>query len=355
MKRLLQLSKNGLLPFLLLSLTPLNSKGADDKDKTPAFLKVIAPADAVIEVDGVKTKQIGTVRLYATPDLEKGKKYSYRLKATFNQNGKEVVVERTVTVEPGKEIELDLTMAEPSKKEEYKKADEPKKEETRKKYEPKKEEPKKEELKKSEPKKEVRLDVPYVPTPEPVVDAMLKMANVTDKDVVYDLGCGDGRIVITAVKKYKAKKGLGLELAPERVKLSKANAQKEGVTDKVEIREGSVLDLTDVSEASVVTLYLLPDINLKLMPMLKKSLKPGARIVSHDFDMGAWKAQKETTVRDSDGREHTIYLWTIGSEKKDEPKKSDSKEDRLKKDRKLEEIKIDPRSVPDAKRKDPLR
>jgi cyclopropane fatty-acyl-phospholipid synthase-like methyltransferase len=158
-----------------------------------------------------------------------------------------------------------------------------------------------------------------VPTPEPVVEAMLKLAGVSDKDVVYDLGCGDGRIVITAVTKYKAKKGLGIELAPERVKLSRQNADKAGVKDKIEIREGSVLDLKDVSEASVVTLYLLPDVNLKLMPILKKTLKPGSRIVSHDFDMGDWKAEKEVSIRDSDGREHTVYLWTI----KEEPKKSE--------------------------------
>ncbi len=150
---------------------------------------------------------------------------------------------------------------------------------------------------------------------------MLKLANVTDTDVVYDLGCGDGRIVITAVKKYKARKGLGIELAPERVKLSKENARKEGVESKVEIREGSVLNLKDVSEASVVTLYLLPDVNLKLMPVLKK-LKPGSRIVSHDFDMGDWKADREISVKDAEGREHTIYLWTIPELKKpDQPKK----------------------------------
>jgi predicted RNA methylase len=144
---------------------------------------------------------------------------------------------------------------------------------------------------------------------------MLKLADVTDKDVVYDLGCGDGRIVITAVKKFKAKKGLGIELAPERVALSKENAVKEGVDKTVEIREGSVLDLKDVSEASVVTLYLLPKLNLELMPMLKKTLKPGSRIVSHDFDMGDWKADKEITVEDETGRKHTVYLWTISDKK----------------------------------------
>ncbi|WP_020471329.1 methyltransferase domain-containing protein [Zavarzinella formosa] len=239
------------------------------------------------------------------------------------------------------------------KKEEPKKVEpkpEPKKEEPKKvepKPEPKKEEPKKEEPKKVEPKKpEPRLDVPYVPTPDKVVEEMLKMANVTDKDVVYDLGCGDGRIVVTAVKKYKAKKGLGVELSPERVKLSKETAEKAGVSDKVEIREGDVLKITDVSEASVVTLYLLPDINQKLKPILQKTLKPGSRVVSHDFDMGGdWKPEKETTVKDEVGREHTIYLWTIPEPKKIEPKKEEPKKVEPKKEepKKEEPKKVEPK------------
>jgi uncharacterized protein (TIGR03000 family) len=307
--------------FALL-LLGFSTTGSAQDAKAPAFLKIIVPADAVIEVDGVATKQTGSSRLFVSPFLDKGKKYSYQLKATFTQNGKKVVVEKMVVVEPGKEVEVDLSAGEPGKK------DEPKKEETKK--------------KKDEPRKEVRLDVPYVPTPEPVVEAMLKLANVTDKDVVYDLGCGDGRIVITAVKKFKAKKGLGIELAPERVKLSKDNAKKEDVTDKVEIREGSVLDLKDVSEASVVTLYLLPDINLKLMPVLKKTLKPGSRIVSHDFDMGDWKAEKELAVKDQNGREHTIYLWTI-------PGANPPKKDKQPEARRIEpRIKVEPKGSPVA-------
>ena len=132
---------------------------------------------------------------------------------------------------------------------------------------------------KAEPKKEEpTIRVPYVPTPETVVEEMLKLAGVKDGDVVYDLGCGDGRIVVAAVKDFKAKKGIGVDIDPQRVKESKQNAKAAKVEDKVEFREGDVLKITDVSEATVVTLYLFPEVNEKLAPMLKKTLKPGDQI-----------------------------------------------------------------------------
>lgn len=151
---------------------------------------------------------------------------------------------------------------------------------------------------------EVKLDVPYVPTRPAVVNAMLKLANVSSKDVVYDLGCGDGRIVITAAKQFGAT-GKGIDINPERIAEAKANAQKEKVTNKVKFEVANLFK-TDFSPASVVTLYLLPAINLKLRPQLLKQLKPGTRIVSHAFDMGDWKPEKTMEV---DGA--TIYLWTV--------------------------------------------
>jgi uncharacterized protein (TIGR03000 family) len=345
--------------FFLSMLAPL---AAQTPVETPVLIFVTLPADAILEVDGVAVKQTGPQRRLITPPIAFGQTAKYTLKATFSKDGQTVSVERTIAIVGGKETSVDFTkeapkiVVEPKKVEpkkvepkppEVKKEPDPKKVEPKvepKKAEPKVEpkvepktmepkvepkkvepkvEPKKPEPKKeAEPKKELRLDVPYVPTPDVVVEAMLKLADVKPSDVVYDLGCGDGRIVVTAVTKYKAKKGLGIELAPERVKLSKANAERNGVKDKVEIREGDVLKIQDVSEASVVTLYLLPDINEKLKPMLQKTLKPGSRVVSHDFDMGDdWKPEKEVTVKDETGREHTIFLWTIPEPKKVEPKK----------------------------------
>jgi SAM-dependent methyltransferase len=159
------------------------------------------------------------------------------------------------------------------------------------------------------------LDVPYVPTPEAVVEEMLKMASVTKDDLVYDLGCGDGRIVIAAAKKYGAR-GVGVDLDPERIKESKANAQAAGVTDRVTFVQGDLFKV-DFSKATVVTLYLLPDINLKLRPKLFKDLRPGTRVVSHDFDMGNWKPEKTVKLM-ADRREHTIHFWRI-PEKNDQP------------------------------------
>jgi cyclopropane fatty-acyl-phospholipid synthase-like methyltransferase len=148
-------------------------------------------------------------------------------------------------------------------------------------------------------------DVIYVPTPPEVVAAMLKLAKVTKADVVYDLGCGDGRIPVTAAKEYGAR-GVGIDIDPQRIKEANENAKQAGVTDKVKFMEADLFT-TDISQASVVTLYLLPSLNLKLMPKLKKELKPGTRIVSHSFDMGEeWKPEQTQEI---DGR--TIYFWTI--------------------------------------------
>ena len=147
-------------------------------------------------------------------------------------------------------------------------------------------------------------DVVYVPTPQEVVDAMLALAKVTATDVVYDLGSGDGRIPITAAQKYGAR-AIGIDINPQRVKEANENLAKTNVGDKVRFLNQDLFE-TDISEATVVTLYLLPSLNLKLMPKLK-ALRPGTRVVSHSFDMGTeWPPEKTENV---DGR--TIYYWTI--------------------------------------------
>jgi len=160
-----------------------------------------------------------------------------------------------------------------------------------------------------------RPDVIYVPTPQEVVDKMLELAKVGKEDVVYDLGCGDGRIVVTAGKKFGCK-AVGFDIDDERIKESNENVKKAGVGKLVEIKQEDIFKL-DLSKASVVTLYLLPDLNVKLVPQLQK-MKPGSRIVSHSFDMRGYKPDKTVTVKTKDDFEHTIYLWTIPLNKEKE-------------------------------------
>ncbi|RZA33071.1 MAG: class I SAM-dependent methyltransferase [Lysobacteraceae bacterium] len=155
-----------------------------------------------------------------------------------------------------------------------------------------------------------RLDVPYVPTPQEVVDRMLEMGKVGKNDVLYDLGCGDGRIVVTAAKARGAR-GTGIDLNPVRIAEAKENAKNAGVADRVNFKVGDLFQ-SDVSPATVVTLYLLPSVNVKLRPRLWQQLKVGTRVVSHAFDMGPdWPPEKKDEV---DGR--TIYFWTISEANK---------------------------------------
>jgi hypothetical protein len=152
-------------------------------------------------------------------------------------------------------------------------------------------------------------DVIFVPTPPEVVAKMLEMAAVGKQDVVYDLGCGDGRIVITAVQKFGAKKGIGIDIDPQRIQESNANAKKAGVNDRVKFLRQDLFK-TDISEASVVTLYLLPSLNVRLRPYLFRMLRPGDRIVSHSFDMAEWKPD-ETADIDSQGFSRVAYYWKL--------------------------------------------
>jgi SAM-dependent methyltransferase len=150
---------------------------------------------------------------------------------------------------------------------------------------------------------------PYVQTPQDVVERMLQIAQVGRNDVVYDLGCGDGRLVITAAKKYGAR-GVGVDFDLNRVKESQANAEKSGVEALVEFKQQDALTV-DVSPATVVTLYLLTSSNLKLRPILTRALRPGARIVSHQFGMGDWRPEMQETLTEPDGSLHILYLWRV--------------------------------------------
>src|SRR5688500_8799409 len=158
------------------------------------------------------------------------------------------------------------------------------------------------------PQKQLRSpDVSFVPTPPDVVDAMLKVAKVGKGDVLYDLGSGDGRIPITAAQKYGIARGIGIDINPERIKEANENVAKARVGDRVRFINADLFE-EDLGEATVITLYLLPELNLKLLPKLLKELKPGTRVVSHAFDMGTWRAARALKVG-----ERSVYFWTIPS------------------------------------------
>jgi hypothetical protein len=151
----------------------------------------------------------------------------------------------------------------------------------------------------------LKLDVPYVPTSEQAVQRMLQMGNAGPNDIHYDLGSGDGRIVVAAARDFKVKKGTGVDLDPERIAEANANAQKAGVSDRVTFVKGDLFAM-DFRDATLLTMYLLPDVNMKLRPKILDTLKPGTRVVSHAFTMGDWGADKQEVVGTSN-----LYLWIV--------------------------------------------
>jgi len=245
--------------------------------KTASVHVVLPQANAALTIQGQATRQLGAERDFVSPPLDTGD-YIYTLVAKWEPNNyTKITRTRTVTVRAGSNVTVDMRQADESKPDD--------------------------------------ILIRYVPTPMEVVAAMLKLGEVAKDEVVYDLGCGDGRIVVTAVEKYGAKRGVGVDIDPERIKDSHATAKKAKVEDRVEFRQEDVLKIKDFSDANVVMLYMGNDLNLALRPLLQQSLKPGTRIVSHRFTMGDWEPEKTITVHDRTGQEFKLHLWRI-SEKK---------------------------------------
>jgi uncharacterized protein (TIGR03000 family) len=246
----------------------------------PAILVVHLPeAEARLEIDGAPTRLKGTERRFESPPLEPGKSYSYTLIAFWEPNNyTKITRTRKASVRAGQTTEVDLRKADPAQPD--------------------------------------KIVIRWVPTPPEVVKAMLELAGVGKDDVVYDLGCGDGRIVIAAVKDFKAKKAIGFDIDPDKIAESRVKAKEAGVEDKVEFRQGDVLKIKDFFPASVVTLYMSDALDEAVRPDLQKTLKPGSRIVSHRFLMGDWKPDKTITLTaknlEGQDEEYQVHLWTIG-------------------------------------------
>ncbi len=259
--------------FACIALTRAAERQAPEKQSV--YLRVLVPTEnSKVFIDDSLTKQTGVSRLYVTPPLDSDKQFSYTVTAKWWPNNyTQVIRTRVVLLKVGQEVEVDL--------------------------------------RKADDKIPDGFHIRYVPTPEEVVDAMCKLAGVGADDVVYDLGCGDGRIVITAVQKFKAKRGVGVDIDDKLVAESTKNAKAAGLSDKVTFRQQDVLTLKDLGDASVVMMYMGEDVNKRLAPILKNTLKPGSRIVSHDFEMGDWKPDQKLVVMDDEGDDHELYLWKI--------------------------------------------
>lgn len=283
-----------------------NLVGQDNKAEATkaetATIIIKCVSDAELKIDGEKSTQTGATRKFITPELKPGPKYYYTVSAFWEPNNYTKIT-RTwkVYIKPGQTVTVDMTKADPK-----------------------------------QPIDDIK--VRYVPTPDKVVEAMLKMAKVGKDDVVYDLGCGDGRIPVAAVSKFGAKRGVGIDFDPERIKDSKETAKEAKVEDKTEFRQQDVFKVKDLDKATVVTLYMGADLNRQLEPTLRK-LKPGTRIVSHRFPIGNWKPDR-TEKMDVAGEEFLIHLWTIKD--KDAPKKVEPKKEEPKK---IETKKEEPKKV----------
>lgn len=264
---------------------------AQEKKGSPATIKVQVPERPVkteISIEGKKQEEpAGSkdgMRVFNTPDLEPGKTYAYKIEALLIPNNyTKIYRTREVTFKAGDTVTVDVRTED-----------------------------------KSIPD---RIEVRWVPTPDDIVDKMCELAKVTKDDVIHDYGCGDAVMLIRPIKKYNAKKGFGNDIDPKMVAVAKENVKKEGLEAKIKIEQGDILKMTDkdCGEATVVLLYIGDDLGAKLSPVLQKSLKPGARIVSHRFLLGDWKPLKTETVTGTDGDEYKLHLWIV-------PEAKDSKE-----------------------------
>jgi uncharacterized protein (TIGR03000 family) len=274
-----------------VGLASAQEKKGDEKkgdEKKIATVKILVPEtayqDTIVKIEGVQMKATGATRVFETPPLEVGKMYTYKIEAILEPNNyTKITRTKEITFKPGDTIEVDMT---------------------------------------KEDKKNDKIVVRWVPTPDDIVDEMAKLAKIGKDDVVFDPGCGDAIMLIRPVKKLGAKKGVGIDIDPKMVKIAQEKAKAEGIADKITIKQGDVLnekDMADLTESTVVLVYMGDDLGARMSPLLQKMLKPGARVVSHRFTLGDWKPDKTVTVMGADGDEYKLHLWIV-KEKKDEKK-----------------------------------
>ncbi len=267
----------------LLALAPVvglagGERPARKSEARPGQIKVLIPAAARLAIDDRETRATGEERRFATPPLAPGRTATYTLTAVWEEGSRRIKRMAVARVRPGEETVIDLRQGSQDAS---------------------------------------SSQVIYVPTPQKVVEKMLDMAKVTRQDIVYDLGCGDGRILVTAAKRYGAR-GVGIDIDPRRVQEALANVRKAGVEKLVEIRQGDALKVPDLARATVVTTYMLPEFMQKLRPVLREELRPGTRIVAHDYPIPGWTPQQTADVSaPSRIFPHKLYRWTVPPRKKE--------------------------------------
>jgi uncharacterized protein (TIGR03000 family) len=253
------------------------------KQVTSQFTVTLPQEDAELLMDERIVNGAGGTRTFSSPPLHPGDTYTYTFTAKWAPNTyTNMTRSRKVSFRAGDPVTLDLSVDDPSD----------------------------------------RVRVIYVPTPDDIAAEMVKLAGVTANDVAFEPGCGDARITIAAVK-GGAKRGVGIDIDPDRVTESRANVEKAGLASKIEIRLGDALDIRDLSAATVVFLYMGDHFNLLIRPILWRELPVGARVVSHRFTMGDWQPDKTVSVTSNEGGEYELHLWTVTAEVKRRAAKGD--------------------------------
>ena len=238
---------------------------------TSKVVVTVPQNDAELTIDGQPVEGDGASRTFETPPLAKGVTGKLTVAAEWRPNTYTTMTRtRTVPFRAGESVTVDLSRDDPTD----------------------------------------RVRVMYVPTPDDIAQSMVQLAGVTANDVVFEPGCGDARITIAAVK-AGAKRGVGIDIDPERVTESRENVKAAGLADRIDIRLGDALDIRDLSDASVVLLYMGDHFNMLIRPSLWKQLKVGARVVSHRFRMGDWEPDKTVTISSAEGGDYELHLWTI--------------------------------------------
>jgi len=254
---------------------------APAQEAKKAKLKVLVPQeDALLKIMGKEMKTTGQERIFDLPAVDANKEWEYDFVVEWRPNNYAILTrKKTVVFKAAGEVLVDLTKDDDKDK----------------------------------------AVIRYVPTPDDITAEMIKLAKISKEDIVFEPGCGDSRITIAAVK-AGAKRGVGVDLDPERITESKANIKAAKLEDKIDVRLGDALDIKDFDQATVVFLYMGNEFNMLIRPVLWKQLKVGTRIVSHRFTMGDWKPEKTITITGQDGDEYELHLWTITEEVKKKAK-----------------------------------